>query len=96
MSQIDTTFHISDLLVMGGGLATVITFAARAITRAVQHKIAVIDRRLADHSTELVEHTRRIGDVEMTVVQHESALNTLGFHRDANGSVWRARPTDAT
>jgi hypothetical protein len=92
MSQIDTTFHISDLLVMGGALCTAIGFAARRITRAVQHKIADIDRRIKDHGEKLVDHGRRIGDMETSVGQHEAALKKLGFHRENGSYVWRSAP----
>lgn len=92
MGGIDTTFHISDLLVMAGALSTVIGFGARAITRAVKHKIAVIDRRLDDHGNTLQEHKRRIGDVETNVAHHADALRRLGFHRDEQGYKWRIDP----
>lgn len=82
MSHIDWTFHVSDLLVVGGAFCTVITLVGRFIVKSVRHKVQKIDDKLDNHGG-------RIGTLEEARERHEAALKKLGFRTDHRGFIVR-------
>jgi len=78
--MVDTTFHVSDILTIGGGVSLVATWVGRRVIRAIRSRIHGFDAAIEDHG-------HRITTLEETVVLHESVLNRLGWHRDRPGSI---------
>lgn len=73
--MVDTTIHVSDVLVLLGALGTLIAWTGRLLVRAVRSKVHAIE-------TTIQQHSDRIATLEETTEMHEAVLKRLGWSRD--------------